>query len=74
MLNLYGKYDMEAQAMLVIMPEIDEILSRLTERQQVSLQRFVAHLDVERAWPRTLSYGVLLASKARSIYQRGESR
>ena len=56
------------------MPEIDEILSRLTERQQVSLRRFVAHLDVERAWPRILSYGALLASKARSIYQRGESR
>ena len=56
------------------MPEIDEILSRLTERQQVSLRRFVTHLDEERAWPGTLSYGTLLASKSKCIYQRGEFR
>ena len=59
---------------LVLMPEIDETLSRLTERHQVSLRRFVTHLDEERAWPVTLSYGTLLASKASCIYQRGESR
>ena len=58
---------------LVLMPEIEEILSRLAERHQVSLRRFVTHLDVERAWPRTLSYGTLLASKASCIYKRCES-
>ena len=56
------------------MPEIDEILSRLTERHHVSLRRFASHLHEERAWPGTLSYGTLLASKASCIYQRGESR
>ena len=59
---------------LVLMPEIDEILSRLAECHQVSLRWFVTHLDEERAWPGTLSYGTLPASKARCIYQRGESR
>ena len=53
------------------MPEIDEILSRLTERHHVSLQRFASHLHEERAWPGTLSYGTLLASKARNTLNKG---
>ena len=56
------------------MPEIEKILSGLTERQEVSLRRFVTHWDEERACTGTLSYGTLLASKAKCIYQRGESR
>ena len=56
------------------MPEIDEILSGLTERQEVSLRRLVTYWDEERAWTGTLSYGTLLASKASCIDQRGESR
>ena len=59
---------------LVLMPEIDEILSRLAECHQVSLRWLVTHLDVERAWPGTLSYGTLLASKAKCIYKRGGAR
>jgi hypothetical protein len=55
------------------MPEIDEILSRLTERHQVALRWFVTHLGEERAWTGTLSYGTLLASKASGIYRRCES-
>ena len=59
---------------LVLMPEIDEILSRLTERHQLALPWFFTHLGEERAWAGTLSYGTLLASKASGIYKRGESR
>ena len=56
------------------MPEIDEILSRLTELHKVALRWFVTHLGEERAWPGTLSYGTLLASKAKRIYKRGGAR
>ena len=59
---------------LVFMPEIDEVLSGLTERHQVSLRGFVTHLDEERVWHGTLSYGTLLARKASCIYEGGESR
>ena len=57
----------------MLMHEIDETLSRLTERHQVVLRWFDAHMGQEQAWPRTLSEGALVASRTKGDYKEGGS-
>ena len=51
------------------MLDIEETLSRLTERHRVALQWFATHAAQERSWPGSLADGTLLASKAKGIYK-----
>ena len=51
------------------MLDIEETLSRLTERHRVALQWFATHAGQERSWPGSLADGTLLASKAKGIYK-----
>ena len=57
----------------MLMHEIDEVLSRLTERHQVALRWFVTHLGEERAWFRVLTDAALVASGTKSDYKDGGS-
>ena len=54
---------------LVLMLNIDEVLSKVSDRHKLALLWFVAHRDEERSWPKSLPDGTLLASKAKGIYK-----
>ena len=49
--------------------EIEETLSKLTERHQAALLWFVDHTGQKLSWPESLSDGTLLACKPKGIYK-----
>ena len=53
------------------MLDINELLSKLTEKHQAALLWFATHRGEEWAYPLVLSNGTLLASKAKGIYKPG---
>ena len=56
------------------MLDIEETLSRLTERHRAALRWFATNAGEERPWPTSPSDGTLLASKAKGIYKPSWTR
>ena len=56
------------------MLDVEETLSRLSERHKVALHWFSEHAGQEQSWPASLTDGTLLASKAKGIYKPSWTR